>query len=93
MEKETLKKQLTEEGFLHVYEWKDEPGTEYPAHAHQDKVAMYVLEGGIVFHFDDGEVVLSAGDRFDVPVGKTHTAKVGDVGATFLVGEMIEGDS
>ncbi len=32
-------------------------------------------------------------DRFDVPVGIPHTAKVGPEGCTFIVGEEIKGDS
>jgi len=93
MNKELLSQKLSDEGFPHVYEWTDPAGTEYPKHAHQDKVSMYILTGGLTFWFDDGEVTLSEGDRFDVPPGKNHIAKVGEEGCTFLVGEMIEGDS
>lgn len=93
MNVEELKQKLTGEGFLHIYEWYDEPGTEYPAHAHAGEVAMYILDGGLTFWFGDEEVALSEGDRFNVPVGKEHTAKVGPQGCRFLVGEMIEGDS
>mgnify|MGYP001403086634 CR=1 FL=1 len=93
MDKELLKKKLTEEGFPHVYEWHDEPDVEYPAHAHKGAVSMYILEGGLTFWFGQEEKVLKEGDRFDVPVCKEHTAKIGEYGCTFLVGEMIEGDS
>jgi quercetin dioxygenase-like cupin family protein len=93
MKKEELKEILKREGFPHIYEWHDEPGTEYPAHAHQGAVSMYILDGGLTFWFGDETVVLASGDRFDVPIGKEHTAKVGADGCTFLVGEMIEGDS
>jgi quercetin dioxygenase-like cupin family protein len=93
MDKETLKQKLTDEGFLHVYEWHDKPGTEYPAHAHKGAVSMYILDGGLTFWFGQEEKILKEGDRFDVPVGKEHTAKVGEYGCTFLVGEMIDGDS
>ncbi|HYF29216.1 MAG TPA: cupin domain-containing protein [Candidatus Paceibacterota bacterium] len=93
MNTEELKKKLTGEGFVHIYEWEDAPGTEYPAHAHQGAVSMYILAGGLTFSFLDAEITLTTGDRFDVPIGKEHTAKVGPEGCTFLVGEMIEGDS
>lgn len=88
-----LKETLAQEGFPHIYEWHDEPGVEYPAHAHKGKVSIYILNGGLTFWFSTEEVTLQQGDRFDVPVGKKHTAKVGPDGCTFLVGEMIEGDS
>lgn len=93
MDKEILKQKLVDKGFPHIYEWHDEPGTEYPAHAHKGKVSIFILDGGLTFWFDDGDITLKAGDEFDVPIGKEHTAKVGDSGCTFLVGEMIEGDS
>ncbi len=93
MGKELIEKQLSEEGFPHIYEWHDEADTEYPAHVHKGKVSMYIIEGGLTIRFDDGEITLKARDQFDVPVGKEHTAKVGKDGCTYLVGEMIEGDS
>ncbi len=93
MNKELLKQKLADEGFVHIFEWKDAPNTEYEAHAHQGAVSMYILEGGITFWFESEEIELKQGDRFDVPLGKEHTAKVGPSGCTFLVGEMIEGDS
>jgi quercetin dioxygenase-like cupin family protein len=93
MDKELLKQTLEKEGFPHIYEWSDGPGTEYPAHSHKGAVSMYILDGGLTFRFEQEEKVLKQGDRFDVPVDKEHTAKVGSEGCTFLVGEMIEGDS
>ena len=93
MNKDLLKQTLVDEGFVHIYEWRDEPDTEYPAHAHQGAVSMYILEGGITFWFEGEEIELKQGDRFDAPLGKEHTAKVGSGGCTFLVGEMIEGYS
>ncbi len=63
-----LKQKLHEEGFPHIYEWRDEPGTDYPAHAHKGEVAMYILQGRITFFFANATVVeLDEGDRFDVP--------------------------
>jgi quercetin dioxygenase-like cupin family protein len=93
MDKELLKQQLSQEGFPFIYEWSDEAGAEYPKHAHIGKVFMFILEGGLTLWFDDGEITLKFGDQFDVPVGRNHTAKVGTEGCTYLVGEMIEGDS
>lgn len=93
MDKEALKKELEAKGFPHIYEWHDEAGTDYPAHMHKGEVSMYILDGGLTFWFEDETVVLFVGDYFDVSVGKEHVAKVGDDGCTFLVGEMIEGDS
>jgi quercetin dioxygenase-like cupin family protein len=93
MDGNVIKKHLLNEGFLHVYEWRDEAGTEYTAHSHKGRVSMYILDGEITIKFDDGEISLKKRDQFDVPIGKIHTAVVGLAGCNFVVGEMIKGDS
>ncbi len=90
---DSYKKQLQQENFKHIYEWTDEPGTEYPAHSHKGPVALYVTQGSITFNIEGESLELKDGDRFDVPVGKEHTAKVSSEGCSFLIGEMIKGDS
>lgn len=93
MNKNHLKDILKKEGFRRIYEWKDEPGTEYPPHEHKDKVTFYVIDGRLTFYIDNKVIELKKGDRFDVSVRKEHTAKVGSEGCSYIVGEMIEGDS
>lgn len=93
MDATILKKQLHDEGFAHVYEWHDDPGTEYPPHAHQDKVSFYITDGSMNFHIGGVDMYFEKGDRFDVPPKTEHKAKVGPDGCTFVVGEMVEGDS
>ncbi len=89
---EEVKHQLISEGFAHVYEWKDEPGTEYSSHAHNGKVTIFVTVGSVTFS-GSIEKVVAAGERFDVPPGVKHSAKVGLDGCEYVVGEEIEGDS
>lgn len=81
------------EGFSHVYDWSDVPGTTYEKHAHKGKVSLYVTDGSVLFDFDGVTREIRAGERFDVPVGKEHTAVVGPHGWIVVVGEEIEGDS
>ncbi len=88
-----IKQKLKEEGFMHVYEWKDEPDTEYPYHEHQDKVSIYVTRGYIKFYFQGFEKMINIGERFNVPPKQKHTATVGDEGCEYVIGEMIKGDS
>ena len=85
--------QLKVEGFSHVYEWTDEPNTEYEEHSHKGKVSFYVVKGSIVMNIAGVSKMLQVGDRMDVPVGVRHTAKVGPEGCTFIVGEEIKGAS
>lgn len=85
---------LKSEGFRYIYEWHDEPHVEYPAHTHKGKVSLFIGNGDITFQFSDGLVhTVRKGQRFDVPVGVSHTAMVGEIGCDYVVGEMIEGDS
>ena len=41
---------------------------------------LFCLAGSIVFHTDDGDVDLAAGDRLDLPGGTAHSATVGPTG-------------
>ncbi len=93
MDTESLKAKLKQEGFKHVYEWEDKPGTTYPAHSHKGKVSMYITDGSITLDIEGKKVELKSGDRFDVPVGKEHSAIVGPDGCSYIVGEMMKGDS
>lgn len=93
MDKEILRQKLADEGFAHIYEWRDSSGAEYSAHSHKGKVAMYILDGDLTLWLGSEKVILNKGDRFDVPVGQEHSAKIGPNGCVFLVGEMIKGDS
>ena len=83
-------KTLEAEGFASVYEWTDPARTEYPEHAHVGKMSLYVTDGSITFDFEGTIKVLKAGDRFDVPIGKLHTAIVGDRGWIVVVGEEFD---
>lgn len=93
MTKDQMIATLKQDGFAHIYEWRDAPGTEYPAHAHKGKVSFFITEGEIEMNVDGKITLVKAGDRMNVPVGISHTAKVGDEGCVFVVGEEIEGDS
>ena len=92
MNKEQIKQQFTSDGFVHMYEWKDEPGAVYPEHAHKGRVCLYIISGSVTFSGDLNKTLV-AGDRFDVPVGSKHSAIVGPEGCEYIVGEEIEGDS
>ena len=90
---ETFRQKLENEGFSHVYEWTDKPGTVYQEHMHQDKVTLIVTDGSIEMHIASKIFTLKQGDRYDVPPKTKHTAVVGSHGCSFVVGEMIKGDS
>lgn len=45
---------------------------------------LFCLEGSIVFHTDDGDVDLTAGDRLDLPADTAHAATVGPDGCACI---------
>lgn len=79
--------QLQSEGFGDIYIWRDGPGVEYLEHGHRALTAHVVLAGSIEITINDENKIYKEGDRFDVPAGKTHTAKVGGEGCTYLIAE------
>jgi hypothetical protein len=89
---EKYKQIFTNEGFAHVFEWTDKSGVKYPEHAHKGKVSFFVARGSVTF-FGGIDVIVTAGNRYDVPVGVRHTATVGPEGCDWVVGEEIEGDA
>ena len=82
-----------DENFASVYEWQDAPGTVYEEHVHQGKVSLFVTDGSITFDFSGEKREVRAGERFDVPPGKSHSAIVGPQGWIAIIGEEIAGDS
>lgn len=90
---EECKNILESEGFLHIYEWKDEANAVYSSHAHKDKVVIFVTDGSVEFDFSGEKKIVAKGERFNVPAGVVHSAVTGIDGCHYVVGEMIEGDS
>jgi hypothetical protein len=64
--------------------WGNGPGETYGWHEHDRDKVLLCLEGSIVFHTDDGDVALTAGNRLDLPAGTRHAATVGPAGCACL---------
>jgi hypothetical protein len=60
--------------------WANAPGDRYGRHEHGYHKILFCLKGSIVFHTDDGDVELVAGDRLDLEPGTAHGATVGPQG-------------
>lgn len=60
--------------------WGNGPGDRYGWHEHSYHKVLYCLSGSIVFHTNDGDVELEAGDRLDLDPGTPHAATVGGGG-------------
>jgi mannose-6-phosphate isomerase-like protein (cupin superfamily) len=71
---------------LHPYKWSNGPHDVYSTHTHDYNKIIYVVEGSILFGLPDEnrEVLLSAGDRLDLPANTAHNATVGPNGVICL---------
>ena len=81
-----LRQRLEAEGFG-IFRWRDEAGASYAAHAHDHDESLWVLDGEITFGVAGHEYCLGPGDRLMLPKGTVHTARAGQWGATYLIGE------
>jgi hypothetical protein len=69
-----------EEGCSSPRFWGNGPADTYSPHSHGYHKVLFCLGGGIVFHTDEGDVELAAGDRLDLDPGTIHSATVGPSG-------------
>jgi quercetin dioxygenase-like cupin family protein len=77
---------LDDEGCTSPRRWSKGPGDRYGRHDHGYHKVLFCLEGSIVFHLDDRDVELQAGDRLDIPAGTAHAATVGASGCACIEG-------
>ena len=80
---------LVRDGF-DVFRWHDPPGSDYSPHSHDHDESLWVVDGEITFGAEGVELRLRAGDRLMLPAGTVHTARAGDAGATYLIGQRRE---
>ena len=64
--------------------WSNQGGFFYEWHVHSYDKVLVCVEGSITFHTRDGDIVLAAGDRLDLPSGTDHAATVGSHGVICL---------
>jgi quercetin dioxygenase-like cupin family protein len=65
---------------LDLRAWSNGPGETYGWHDHGYHKTLICLAGSIVFHTDDGDVSLSAGDVLELEPRTRHAATVGPQG-------------
>lgn len=69
---------------LSPHTWSNGPGYVYAEHSHPYHKVLFCIEGSIVFHTEDGDILMTAGDRMDLPAGTAHGATVGPEGVTCM---------
>ncbi len=74
---------FTEEGLV-PHTWSNSPGYGFGEHSHPYHKVLFCIEGSITFHTSDGDILLTPGDRIDLPPGTVHAATVGPAGVTCM---------
>ena len=74
-----IRAQLEARG-LDLHSWSNGANATYGWHEHGYHKTLVCLSGNIVFHTDDGDVSLSAGDVLELEPGTRHAATVGPQG-------------
>ena len=87
MTQQEVEEQLIDEGFSGIFVHRDSPHAYYPDHMHSGITAHIVLEGEITVTSEGQTVTYKTGDRFDVPSGEVHSAKIGPDGCRYMIGE------
>ncbi len=82
-----FEKELRAEGFSGIFVHRDSPYAFYPDHTHRGITAHIVLEGRITVTSEGNTAAYGHGERFDVPAGTVHSAKIGPEGCRYMIGE------
>ena len=82
-----LRHSMTADGYQ-VFQWCDEPGTEYGNHMHSEDQSHWIISGSLELTVErSGVYLLEAGDRDFMPAGTYHSARVvSDEPVMYLVG-------
>jgi quercetin dioxygenase-like cupin family protein len=82
-----LRHTMTVEGY-NVFQWSDQPGTEYGPHRHDEDQSHWVISGSIELTVENvGVFVLEPGDRDFMPAGTYHSARViGEEPVVYIIG-------
>jgi mannose-6-phosphate isomerase-like protein (cupin superfamily) len=87
MDEKRCEEILRKEGFSGIFIHRDRPHAYYPDHTHRGITAHIVLEGRITVTSGGRTVTYGPGERFDVPAGALHSAKIGPEGCLYMIGE------
>jgi mannose-6-phosphate isomerase-like protein (cupin superfamily) len=88
MDTSAFERQLQQEGFRHVYVWRDSANAFYSDHTHAVDTAHIILDGEMTLTCGGITKTYTAGERPpDVPAGAVHSARMGPSGCRYLIGE------
>jgi quercetin dioxygenase-like cupin family protein len=76
-------KALPEQGSVELQ--RDAPGKEHAWHEHPVDETIIILEGGLVFYWEEGRQICQPGDVIHLPAGSRHGSIALGAGATYLI--------
>lgn len=85
--REEWERQLNEEGYSNIRVYRDAPNAFYLDHVHSDRTVHVVLEGSMEFTLRGKPTAYKVGDRFEIPAGRSHSAKIGPEGCVWMYGD------
>lgn len=88
---EQWRRKLLNEGFDHIFIWRDGPNVTYTDHAHPFSTCHVILDGEMTVVTEDVGKILKPGDRMDVPRGVLHSSKMGNTGCRYIIAEKYIG--
>jgi quercetin dioxygenase-like cupin family protein len=70
-----------------TYVWEDGPNTFYAEHVHNEETAHIIPKGEMTLIMGNEARTYREGERYAVPAGAAHAARMGPNGCRYLVGE------
>lgn len=74
-----IKDDIRERGLI-AMRWEGDPGQSWTPHSHGKTKTLWCAAGDIVFHLNEQDVHLKAGDSMLLPAGIVHAADAGSGG-------------
>ena len=78
---------LESEGYRTIYVVHDEAHKFYTDHTHDTDAMHILLEGDMIVTVDGETSMYKAGDRFETKPHQVHSARMGQYGCSYIVGE------
>ena len=69
------RKPIQDPSHLKVSEWVIDPGSTFPAHAHETDQCTYIVKGKMILNSDGTDTVLDAGCYYYTPAGAVSQTK------------------
>ncbi len=85
----SVRRPIHDPSHLKVSEWIIEPGSTFPAHAHETDQMTYIVKGKIKLQLGDQEYTLGAGSYYYTPAGQvTQTKEIVETTTMIVTAEV-----